>query len=98
MVTSSRRGERKGLSGSCHAVTLLLLESDPASGGTDAKKGKNNSRAREWFSLMGIWLAALLLEDLLSDELSWSTSSLLLNQGLLCYGVKEAKASISALL
>ena len=51
---------------------------------------------------MRTWLAALLLEDLgphlLSDELSWSTSSLLLNQGLLCYGVKEAKASISALL
>lgn len=58
MVTSSRRGERKGLLRRYSAVALLLLESDPASRGTDAKRGENNSRSQEWLSEcgLGLWL------------------------------------------
>lgn len=66
------------------------------------KGARTIAEHRSWHALVWTWLVALLLEDLgpdlLSDELSWSTSSLLLNQGLLCYGVKETKASIGDLL
>lgn len=66
------------------------------------KRARTISEHRSWLSLVQTWPAALLLEDLgpdlLSDELSWSTSSPLLNQGLLCHGMREAKASISTLL
>lgn len=78
---------------------LLLLESDPASGEAGAKRDENNSEAQGCFPSAGL---ALLLEDLgpdlLSEELNWSTSVLLLNQGLLCHAVKEAKASTGAML
>lgn len=66
---------------------MLLLESVPAQ-----KWSESNLRAQKGLTLMWMWQATLLLEDLgldlLSAELSRRTSSLPLSQMLLCYGEK----------
>lgn len=81
MVTSSRRGRRKASLGGvvllrCRSLILLQEEQMP-------KGARTIAEHRSWHALVWTWLVALLLEDLgpdlQSDELSWRTSSLLLN-------------------